>query len=326
MATNADTAAITDVPAVVTISSVIWLLLGAAGAVQSLMGLLMVLAFGGMVPPATYLPALALYVTGGAISVTGIVFAVLLRRGRKPARIVLSAYVVILPAFLYFPYFAGGLSAGEVPWREALLSPAGAAVAAAVLATALMWLPPANAYFGSGGAHTLDTPAGSEPTPGRVPRAVVASVWILVVAGAVAGLQAVMGLVLLAGSMGSGGNTTPALVLWLTLAAVAAADLACARAVGRGKRFVRPVVTVIPLAGLALAVLATLAGFASVSSENPAYPENPAAAGGVQSAIFLTVFSQGLPLIGGLVAAVLVWLPSAGRYFRRSAVVGPAGT
>ena len=127
-------------------------------------------------------------------------------------------------------------------------------------------------------------------------------------------------MILLVGTRGSGGNSTPALVLWLTLAAAAAADLACASAVRRGKPFVRPVVTVIPLAGLALVVLSTIAGYSSV------YAGSPAATGGLPSAIFLTVFSQGLPLLGGLAAAGLLWLPSARKYFHRRAEVLLAGT
>lgn len=319
MTTTPDAAPTTSaaVPAVLTISSGIWLVIGAVGTLWTLMGLLMILAFGGMVAPETYLPALALSVASAAAFVAGAVFALLLRRGRRLARIVLSAYPVILPAL----FFArGGPSAGEVPWRDVLLSPIGAMGVVAVVATVLMWLPAANAYFTRSAAQTLETSAGSETPPYPVPPTVVASVWILVVAGVVAALQAVLGLVLLAGSIGSGGNTTPALVLWLTLASVAAADLACARAVRRGKPFVRPIVTLIPLAGLALVILATLAGLASLSAENPATP------GGLLSGILLTVSTQGLPLIAGLVPAVLVWLPSAGRHFRRVAVAVPAGT
>lgn len=317
MGTQAGTTTIAGVPAVLMAASRIWLVLAAAGTVWTLMGLLLVLAFGGTVPPQTYLPALALYVASAAVFVTCGVFAVLLGRGRTPARIILSAYVVILPALLIF---RGGPPAGEVPWSQALLSPVGAAAVVAVAATVLMWLPPANAYFTRAGAHKPLTPADSQAPPDRVPRAVAASVWLLAVAGVIAALQAVLGLVLLVGAVGSGGNMTPALVLWLTLASVAAADLACARAVRRGKPFVRPIVSVIPPAGLSLLVLATLAGISSLPAGSPA------ASGGVLPAIFLTIASQGLPLIGGLVPAVLVWVPSAGRYFQRGAGDLPAAT
>ena len=67
-------------------------------------------------------------------------------------------------------------------------------------------------------------------------------------------------------------------------------------------------------------MLATLAAFSSVPAQGPA------AAGGVLSMLLLTVLSQGLPLIGGMVPAVLVWLPSAGRYFHRGAEVLQTGT
>lgn len=313
MTTEPDTAtaAMSGAPAVLKTSSSIWLVLGVAGTVWALMGLLIVLAFGGMVPPQTYLPALALYAAGEAVFVAGSALSVLLRRGSRLARLVLSAYAVIIPAFFYV---RGGPSAGDMPWQALLLSPVGAVVAAAVAATVFMWLPPANAYVARGGAQRLGSPAASELPP----QTVVASVWILVVAGALAALQALLGLALLAGTIGSGGNATPALVLWLTLALVAAADLACARAVQRGKPAVRPVVTVIPLAGLVLVVLATLGGYSSISSESPA------AAGGVLSMLLLTVLSEGLPLIGGMVPAVLVWLPAARRYFHRGAEVLPA--
>lgn len=316
MSTPVDTTR-ADVPAVLTISSGIWLVLGTAGTFWTLVGLLLVLAFSGTVPPQTYLPALALYLASGVAFVTGVVFAVLLRRGRRPARIVMSAYVVILPALLFY---RGGPLPGEVPWQDVLLSPVGVAGILAVAATVLMWLPPANAYFARRAAQTLETPAGSGPPSGRAPRAVTAAVWILVVAGVVAAVQAVLGMILLVGTLGSGGNSTPALVLWLTLAAVAAADLACAGAVRGGKPFVRPVVTVIPLAGLTLVVLSTIAGYSSV------YAGSPAATGGLPSAIFLTVFSQGLTLLGGLAAAGLVWLPSARRYFHRRSEELLAGT
>lgn len=317
MSTQAETTTIADVPAVLRISSGIWLALGAAGTLWTLMGLLLVLAFSGMVPPQTYLPALVLYLASGVALVTGVVFAVLLRRGRRPARIVLSACMVILPALFFY---RGGPLPGEVPWRDVLLSPVGAVGVLAVGATVLMWLPPANAYFARRAAQTLETPAASDPMSGRMPRAVTAALWILVVAGVVAAVQAALGMVLLVGTPGSGGTSTPALVLWLTLASVAAADLACASAVRRPKPPVRAVMTVIPPAGLTLVVLATIAGHSSVSAASPG------AAGGLPSAVFLTVFSQGLPLLGGLVAAVLVWLPSARRCFRPGAEVLPAGT
>ncbi|MDI3213359.1 hypothetical protein [Arthrobacter sp. AL12] len=176
MSTPADTAAIADVPAVLRISSGIWLVLGSLGTLWTLTGLLMVLAFSGMVAPQTYLPE----------------------------------------------------------------------------------------------------------------------------------------------SIGSDAKTAPALVLYLTLASAAGAYFTCARAVRRGKPFVRPVITVIPLVGLIVVVLATVAAFSNVSARSPT------AAAGLLAAIFLTVFSQGLPLAGGLVAAALVWLPSARRYFRRVAEVLPA--
>lgn len=318
MATPANDAPGTGRPAVLTISSGIWLILGAAGTLWTLMGLLMVLAFGGMVPPQTYLPALALYLASGAMFVSCVVFSVLLGQGRRIARLALSAYTVVLPAVLYF---RGGPPSVELPWREVLLSPAGAAGMLAAAATVLMWLPPANAYFAAGGGGpTGETAAGPEPPAGRVPPAVTAAVWILVGSGVIAALEAVLGLLLLWGTSGSGAATTPALVLYLTLASVAVANLACSAAVRRGKLFVRPLVTAIPLAGLVLVVVAAFAA----SSSAPA--GSPAAAGGLPSAVLLAVLSQGLPLIGGLVAALLVWLPSAGRYFRRGAGGVPAGT
>ncbi|MET3952035.1 hypothetical protein [Arthrobacter sp. UYEF36] len=69
-----------------------------------------------------------------------------------------------------------------------------------------------------------------------------------------------------------------------------------------------------------MVVLATVAAFSSASAGS-----RPAA-GGLPAAIFLTIFSQGLPVLGGLAAAGLIWLPSARRHFRRSAAVPPAGT
>lgn len=316
MAIPANDAPTTGVPAVLTISAGIWLVLGAAGTLWTLMGLLMVLAFGGMVPPQTYLPALALYLASGAVFVSGVVFSVLLGRGRRIARRVLSAYVV-LPAVLYF---RGGPPSVELPWRDVLLSPVGAAGVLAAAATVLMWLPPANAYFAGSGEPTRDRAAGPEPLAGRVPPAVTAAVWILVGSGVIAALESGLGLLLLWGTSGSGAATTPALVLYLTLASVAVANLACSAAVRRGRLFVRPLVTAIPLAGLILVVVAAFAA----SSSAPA--GSPAAAGGLPSAVLLAVLSQGLPLIGGLVAALLVWLPSAGRYFRRGAGGVPAST
>ncbi|MCB5292868.1 hypothetical protein [Arthrobacter sp. SO3] len=142
-------------------------MVGAVGTVRSRMGLLMVMAFGGMVAPETYFPALALWLAGGALSVAGLVFAVLLRRGRRAARIVLSVYAVIFPAYLYYPYFLGGPSAVEVPWREALISALGAVVVVAVLATVFMWLPPANAYFANRRGTRLASPGPAILPPRR---------------------------------------------------------------------------------------------------------------------------------------------------------------
>lgn len=292
-------------PAVLKIAAGIWLVLGGIGTVWTLMGLLMVLAFGGMVAPATYLPALVLYLAGAAIFVTGLVLAVLLRRGARWARIVLTALAVILPALLVA---RGGPSVGEVPWQRVLVSPVGGAGAAAVAATALMWLPPSNRFFTRRAEDLGETAAASGS--GRMPRAVAAAAWILVVAGIVAALQAALGLALLAGFWDPSANSIPALVLWLTLAAVAVADIACARGVRQGKPFVRPVVTIIPPAGLGLIGLAAVAGTLSLD------PGNPPAPGGLGAAVLLAVLSQGLPLIAGLVAAVLVWLPVSGPHFR----------
>ncbi|MDN4644516.1 hypothetical protein [Arthrobacter sp. PsM3] len=113
----------------------------------------------------------------------------LLKQGRRPARIVLSAYTVILPALFYWQ---GDPSATAVPWWEALLSTVGAVVVIAVLATVLMWLPPANAYFAAGGAPALEATAGSAAS-GRLPAAVLAAVRILVASGIVAALEAALG-------------------------------------------------------------------------------------------------------------------------------------
>ena len=315
MSTPADTPAIADVPAVLRISSGIWLVLGSLGTLWTLTGLLMVLAFSGMVAPQTYLPALTLYLASGVVFVTAVVLSMLLGRGRRLARLILSAYVVILPALLYF---RGGPFPGGMPWREALLSPAGAVGGLAVVATVLMWLPPASTYIACSAAHTRATPSGSEPPSDRVPSVVTAAVWTLVVSGGIAALEAVLGLLLLSESIGSDAQTAPALVLYLTLASAAVAYFTCAWAVRRGKPFVRPVITVIPLVGLIVVVLATVAAFSNVPAGSPT------AAAGLPAAIFLTVFSQGLPLAGGVVAAALVWLPYARRYFRRVAEVLPA--
>lgn len=292
-------------PAVLAISSGIWLLLGIAGTVWTFLGLLLIMVMGGMVAPEVYLPALALNLLNGAVFVTGVVSAVLLGRGRRAARLVLSAYVVILPALLFV---RGGPYPGAMPWPEALLSPAGAVFGLAALATVLMWLPPASAFLSRMATQTLETPGG-------VPAVVTAAVWTLRVCGAVAALEATLGLVLLTESIGTDAKTTPAMILYLTLAAVAVADLACARPVRRGRPFVRPLVAIVPVAGLTSLLLATVAAFSNVPAGSPT------AAGGLPSALLLTVLSQGLPLIGGLAAAVLVWLPSAGPHFRR----GPAG-
>ena len=170
-----------------------------------------------------------------------------------------------------------------------------------------MWLPPANAYIARGGARTPET-------PDLVPSVVTAAVWILVVSGVIAALEAALG------TESIDANTTPALVLFLTLASVAVVNLACAWAVRRGKPSVRPVLTAISLAGLALVVAATVAEY----SKEPA--GSLWAAAGLPAVILLTIFSQGLPVVGSLAAAVLVWLPSARRHFGRGAAVVPAGT
>ncbi|KUM37627.1 hypothetical protein AR539_10340 [Arthrobacter sp. EPSL27] len=300
-------------PAVLKIAAGIWLLLGGIGTVWTLMGLLMVLAFGGMVAPATYLPALALYLASGAVFVTGLVLAALLRRGARWARIVLTALAVILPALLFV---RGRPSVGEVPWQQVLLSPVGGAGLAAVAATVLMWLPPSNRFFALRAVSLAETPAASRP--GGMPQPVAAAAWILLVAGIVAALQAALGLALLAGFWDPSVNGIPALVLWLTLAAVAVADIACAREVRRGKPFVRPLVTIIPPAGLGLIGLAAVAGTLSLD------PGNPPAPGGLGAAVLLAVLTQGLPLIAGLVAAVLVWLPASGPHFRTGGEAVPA--
>lgn len=316
MATKADTATNTGVPAVLTISSGIWQVFGAVGAVWSLLRLLLLQVMGGMLEPEAYLPTLAVYIAGGAVSVTGIVCSVLLKKGGRPARIVLSAYVVIVPVFVSL---LGDPSAGSVPGWESLLSTVGAVVVIAGLATVLMWLPPANAYFAAGGARTLEAPAGSAASD-RVPPTVTVAVRILVASGAFAALEAGLGLLLLSESIGTDAKTTPALVLYLTLASAAVANFACAMAVRRGKPFVRAVVTAIPAVGLTLVVLATIAAYSNVPAGSAV------AEAGVLAAILLTVFSQGLPLLGSLAAAILLWLPSARRFFRPGAEAHPAGT
>ncbi|MDN4644515.1 hypothetical protein [Arthrobacter sp. PsM3] len=60
MVTKADTSTNTGVPAVLTISFWIWLVFGAAGAVWSLLRLLLLQVMGGMLEPEMYLPTLAL--------------------------------------------------------------------------------------------------------------------------------------------------------------------------------------------------------------------------------------------------------------------------
>lgn len=188
-------------PAVLFISSAIWLVLGVLGTLWSLVRLLLVMVMGGMLGPETYLATLALYLASGAVFVGCIVFAGLLGRGRRLARLFLSAYVVILPALFSTPSYLGGTASDGgmpsvgVPWRDALLSPAGAAVLLAAAATVLMWLPPANAYISRGGAARLED-GGSGPGSGRVPSAVTAAAWILVVSGIVAALEAAFGLLL----------------------------------------------------------------------------------------------------------------------------------
>jgi len=66
--------------------------------------------------------------------------------------------------------------------------------------------------------------------------------------------------------------------------------------------------------------VATIAAYSSASAGSSW------SAVGLPTAIFLTIFSQGLPVVEGLAAAVLVWLPSARRYFHRGAEVLPAVT
>ena len=326
MSTPAGTTANASPPAVLAISSGIWRIVGVLGILWTLMRLLLVMVMGGMVGPETYFPTLALYLASGAVFVACLVLSVLLGRGRRPARLVLSAYVVILPALLFYPYSFGGppadggMPAAGTPWQEALVSPGGAAVVLAVAATGLMWLPPASAYIARGGAVTPETPGGPEAASGREPLVVTAAVWTLIVSGVIAALEATLGLLLLTESIGSDAKTTPALVLFLTLAAVAVGSLACAWAVRRGKPIVRPVLTVISLAGLILVVLATVGAYSNVSAGDPW------AAAGLPAVIVMTMFSQGLPVIGCLAAAVLVWLPSARRHFSRGAVAVPAGT
>ncbi|MDQ0756715.1 hypothetical protein [Arthrobacter sp. B3I4] len=299
-----------DVPVVLRISAAVWLFLGILGTLWSLMGLLIVLAFGGTIPVATYLPALALSLGSEAVFVAAGVLSVLLGRGVRPARLVLTLFALILPAVIFF---RGGPPVGEVPWAQVLLSPVGAVCAGALAATVLMWLPPAHRYLARRRAGLPEPPASSGAGSGRLPWPLAGAVWLLVVSGVIAALQAVLGMTLLAGTLGSGANPAPALLLWLTLAAAAAADLVCARAVRRAKPFSRYIVTVIPLAGLGLMVLATLAGVSSMSpgSTPP---------GGLPGAVLLTVLSQGLPLLGGAAAAVLVWLPASRLHFRNSSL------
>lgn len=312
-------------PAVLFISSVIWRIIGVLGTLWSLLRLLLVMVMGGMVGPETYLATLALYLASGAAFVGCIVFAGFLGRGRRTGRLVLSAYVVILPGLLFYPYLIGGqpadggMPSAGTPWREALLSPGGAAVLLAVAATVLMWLPPASAYMARVGARTPEAPDGPAAAPDRAPTAATAAVWVLAISGVVAALEAVLGLLLLTESFGSAAKTTPALVLYLTLAALAVGSLACAWAIRRGRPAVRPVLTVISLAGLILVLLATVAAYSNVSAGGPW------AAAGLPAVILMTVFSQGLPVIGALAAAVLVWLPSARRHFRRGVEAVPAG-
>lgn len=320
MGTPADTATTANRPAVLAISAQLWLILGTLGALWTLSRLLLMMVMGGLLAPEAYLPTLLLYLANGAVFVACIVFAQLLGQGRRLARLVLSAYVVILPALLYIPDLAAGPPAAGMPERDVLLSPASAAVVLAVAATVLMWLPPANAYVARGGARTLETPDGAQAASVSVPPAVRAAVVILMVSGVIAALEAVAGLLLLTESIGTDAKTTPALVLFLTLAAVAVGNLACAWAVRRGKPSVRPVLTVISVAGLVLVVLATVGAFSNVRAGDPW------AEAGLPALILMTVFSQGLPVVGCLAAAVLIWLPSARRHFRRGAVVHPAGT
>lgn len=320
MGTPADTDTTANRPAVLAISSQLWLLLGALGTLWALTRLMLVTVMGGMVAPETYLPTLALYLANGAVFVACVVFSKLLERGRRLARLVLSAYVVILPALLYIPDLMAGPPAGGMPERDLLLSPASAAVVLAAAATVLMWLPPANAYVARGGVRALETPDGSGAASDREPSVVTAAVAVLVIFGVIAALEAALGLLLLTESIGSDAKTTPALVLFLTLGFVAVGNLACAWAVRRGKPSVRPVLTVISVAGLVLVVLATVAAFSNVPASDPW------AEAGLPTVILLTVFSQGLPVVGSLVAVLLIWLPSARRHFRRSAEVLPAGT
>lgn len=320
MGTPAETATNANRPAVLAISSQLWLVLGVLGTLWTLSRLLLIMVMGGMLAPEAYLPALMLYLANGAVFVACIVFARLLGQGRRRARLALSAYVVVLPALLYIPDLVAGPAPGGMPERDLLLSPASAAVMLAAAATVLMWLPPANAYVARGGARALETPDGSEAASVNVPPAVRAAVVILVISGVVAALEAVLGLLLLTESIGTDAQTTPALVLFLTLGFVAAGNLACAWAVRRRKPSVRPVLTVISVAGLVLVVLAAVGAFSNVSAGDPW------AEAGLPAMILMTVFSQGLPVVGSLAAAVLIWLPSARRHFRRGAVVHPAGT
>lgn len=313
MGTPTGTATKAKSPAVLAASSQLWLILGALGLLWTLTRLLMVMVMGGMLEPETLLPTLALYLANGAVFVACIVFSHLLLRGRRLARRVLSAYVVILPALLYLPDLLAGPAPAGMPEREVLFSPASAAVVLAVAATALMWLPPANAYIERGGANTLET-------PDRVPAVITAAVWTLVISGTIAALEATLGLLLLTESIGSDAKTTPALVLFVTLACVAVANFACTWAVRRGKPSVRPVLTVISLAGLVMVVLATVAAYSNLPAGGSW------AAAGLPAAILLTVFSQGLPVVGALAAAALLWMPSARRHFHRGEVAVPAGT
>ena len=132
--------------------------------------------------------------------------------------------------------------------------------------------------------------------------------WILVIVGSIGTVRSVVGLLIIVSLMRVVGPDTamPTLVVNAGLLAVAVAQIGCGLSLRRGRRWPRTVVTVLP--GVSFLVFALTAMPAML-----AYPMSiPAILLG-----FL-VSPDGLGLVGGTAAAVSLWRPSAGPFFRRA--------
>ncbi|WP_156037108.1 hypothetical protein [Arthrobacter sp. UNC362MFTsu5.1] len=143
------------------------------------------------------------------------------------------------------------------------------------------------------------------------PAPVTAAIRILLIVGILGTLLAGAGLFFLLGMLGmvSLRTAAPGLAMWSVAFLVSVADIVAALALRRGKRGVRPVIVGFQLAGLAMLGFSVVAGWASQTQ--------PGAPGVGQMLVMLlgVLASSGLPFVFGLVAAGLLWAPSARAYF-----------